>query len=110
VLQNQYQPEGRTQSLPPVNGNSSNNQRINSKGDHCASPVRQVFQHDNYISEPVDKAIIGQTEHESHSGIKAKHSEEQDKQKPKKLETPQAQHPLTQDRNKRHTKDKHAKW
>jgi hypothetical protein len=37
----------------------------NLKGDHCAPPSRQVFQHINNISEPVDETIIEQAKHET---------------------------------------------
>jgi hypothetical protein len=56
VLQNQHQPKGRTQPLPPANGNPSNNQHTNLKGDHCMSPTRQVS-HNKQSSEPVDVAV-----------------------------------------------------
>jgi hypothetical protein len=116
MLQNWHQSEERTQSPLPTNNNSSNNQHINSKGDHCTSPIRQVL-HDKQSSEPVDVAVSqiapsvteGQNIKEC-SSSKEIISEEQDEQKPKKLETLQAQHLLTQDGNKRRTKDEHAKW
>jgi hypothetical protein len=56
ILQNWHQPKGTTQSLLPVNSNSSNNQHINFKGDHCTSPTRQVLPNIQ-SSEPVDVAI-----------------------------------------------------
>jgi hypothetical protein len=39
-----------------TNNNPSNNQHINFKGDHCASPLRQVS-HNSHNGEPVDVAI-----------------------------------------------------
>jgi hypothetical protein len=77
-----------SQTAQPTTGSQDVKERINSKGDLCASPLRQVFQHDSCTGEPVDEAIIEKTEHTA----------------------PQAQHPLTQDGNKRRTKDERAKW
>lgn len=61
------------------------------KGDHCMSPLRQVFQLDDPIGEPVDEATMRQMEHGT-------------EQKFGKQETPQDQHPLIQDGSKRCTK------
>jgi type II secretory pathway component PulJ len=76
---------------------------INSKGDLCASPSRQVFQHDNCDGEPVDEVIIEQTEHQSHQETRTELSEQN-------ITVPQTQHPLMQDGNKRHTKAERAHW
>ena len=95
------------QTIQPTKEQQHNIKHINSKGDHCASPSRQVFQHDNSVGEPVDETMIKQIEHGSHFKTKAKHSNENNKQKPG---TPQAQYPPTQDGNKRCTKAERAKW
>lgn len=55
------------------------------------SPLRQVFQLDDPIGEPVDEATMRQMEHGT-------------EQKFGKQETPQDQHPLIQDGSKRCTK------
>jgi hypothetical protein len=94
-----------TQTAPLAEKGQDNEKRINFQGDHCASPSRQVFQHNGLMGELVDEATTGKTEHENQSELKAKLPEEQDK-----LETPKAQHSLTQDGNKRRTKGEHAKW
>jgi hypothetical protein len=112
TLQNQHQSEGRTQPLLPVNGNPNNNQHINFKGDHCASPMRQVS-HNKQSSEPVNVAT-------SHTDLPT--IEDQDIKNTltsKEITIPppgeqdnhsEAQHPLTQDGNKRCTMDKCARW
>ena len=69
-----------------------NEKCINFQGDHCASPLRQVSQHHGFMGEVVDEATIEQTDE---SG---------------KQETLQNQHPLTQDGNKRCTKEECTKW
>jgi hypothetical protein len=93
TLQNQHQSKGRSQPWPPVKGNPTINQHINFKGDHHASPMRQVS-HNKQSSELVDVA----TNHTDLPTI-----EEQDNHLG-------AQHPLTQDGNKRRTIDKCTRW
>jgi hypothetical protein len=66
--------------------------------------LRQVSHHDNFIGELVDEAKTKQTEH------KAKGLEEHVEQQPKKQETLQSQHPLTQEGNRRCTKEDCIKW
>jgi hypothetical protein len=88
-LQNQY--ENGTQPLPTMGLNPKSNQCINFKGDQCTSPSRQVFQHDNYISEPIDEAVIEQVEYGNHPLVKNKQIAEQEG-------------------NKRCTQEEHIKW
>ena len=73
----------------------------NLKGDHCAPPSRQVYQHDSSINEPVDETAIEQAEH----GEQPLDKEEQEREIEKGQETPKIQHPLTQEGNKRCTQE-----
>jgi hypothetical protein len=93
-----------TNQHPQKGGTSLPKQCTNFKGDHCTTPSRQVSHHDNFIGELVDEAKTEQTEH------KAKGLEEHVEQQPKKQETIQSQHPLTQEGNRRCTKEEHTKW
>jgi RNase H-like domain found in reverse transcriptase/Reverse transcriptase (RNA-dependent DNA polymerase) len=107
-LQNQY---GKGTQPPPTMGlNYKSNQCINFKGDQCVSPVRQVFQHDNCTSEPIDEALIGQAEYKNHPSVKDEHIAEQAEENPQEQETLKTQHPLTQEGNKRRTREERFKW
>jgi hypothetical protein len=93
-----------TNQHPQKGGTSLPKQRTNFKGDHCTTPLRQVSHHDNFIGELVDEAKTKQTEHKANS------LEEHVEQQPKKQETLQSQHPLTQEGNRRCTKEEHTRW
>jgi hypothetical protein len=104
VLQNQY-PCGRSIGTILLTSQDSNtNQRTNLKGDHCAPPSRQVYQHDSSINEPVDETAIEQAEHGKQP------SDNEEKEIAKGQETPKIQHPLTQEGNKRRTREERTKW
>jgi hypothetical protein len=81
-----------SQTAPLGEKGQDNEKRISFQWDHRTSPSRQVFQHNGFMGELVDEAISEQTDE---SG---------------KQETLQNQHPLTQDGNKRCTKEERAKW
>lgn len=80
--------------------------RTSSMGDHGAPPLRQVSQPDNSINELVDEAMIEQTERGDHT-IDGGEQEEEDSSG---CETPRIQHPLTQEGNRRRTREERIKW
>jgi hypothetical protein len=105
VLRNQYRCGRSIETILLTSQDLNINQRTNFKGDHCAPPSRQVYQHDSSINEPVDETAIEQAEH----GEQPSDNKEQEGEIPKGQETPKIQHPLTQEGNKRCTWEEQTK-
>ena len=98
--------ESEIAPLPTLEQYPDTEKCINLKGDHCAPPLRQVFLNSNSVKEPVDKIAIEEMEHKNHS-LTNEPQEEEDSEEQK---TPEIQHMLTQEGNKRCTQEERFRW